>query len=204
MDAAPWRVEPVERAPDDVLVAAVMRLAPRKRPVPLLRMLRDARAALPGTIRLRATVVGEGPQRGAMERYLERHAMTGWVDLPGRWDRDGIRELYRRADLYVAPAVLESFGIAALEARSAGLPVLARSQSGVREFVRDGVEGVLAASDGDLAAALARLAASPAERQRIAAHNRRVAPAVTWERVLARAEEEYQRATRIAGAPGRR
>lgn len=197
IDPVPWQVVPVERDPDDVLVAAVMRLAPRKRPLPLLRLLRDAREALPAGVRLRAVVVGEGPQRAAMERFLRRHAMTGWVELVGRWDRDRIRELYRRADLFVAPAVLESFGIAALEARCAGLPVLARSQSGVREFVADGVEGALAPSDGDLSAALVRLATSPALRRGIGDHNRAVPVSVTWPDVLARTAASYHRAATL-------
>ena len=187
----------MERDPGDVLVVAVMRLAPRKRPVPLLRMLRDAREALPPGVRLRAVVVGEGPQRAAMERFLRANAMTGWVELVGRWDRDRIRELYRRADLFVAPAVLESFGIAALEARCAGLPVLGRSQSGVREFVADGVEGALAPTDGDLTAALVRLAASPALRRRIGDHNRAVPVSVTWPDVLARTTAAYHRAATL-------
>jgi len=197
IDPGPWQVVPVERDPGDVLVVAVMRLAPRKRPVPLLRMLRDAREALPPGVRLRAVVVGEGPQRAAMERFLRANAMTGWVELVGRWDRDRIRELYRRADLFVAPAVLESFGIAALEARCAGLPVLGRSQSGVREFVADGVEGALAPTDGDLTAALVRLAASPALRRRIGDHNRAVPVSVTWPDVLARTTAAYHRAATL-------
>ncbi len=200
IDPAPWQVTPVDRDPDDVLVAAVMRLAPRKRPMPLLRVLREARDLLPDDVRLRVTIVGEGPQRRAMERYLDRHAMTGWVELPGRWDRDRIRELYRRADLYVSPAILESFGIAALEARCAGLPVLARADSGVREFVADGVEGSLASSDGELTAALVRLATSPGLRRRIADHNRSVPPAVTWDDVLARTEQAYARAATLTRA----
>ena len=81
------------------------------------------------------------------------------VELPGRMDRSGIRELYRRADVYIAPATLESFGIAALEARCAGLPVLARRRTGIADFIADGVEGLLAGNDRALAGAGAEVAA---------------------------------------------
>ena len=70
--------------------------------------------------------------------------------------------------MFVAPANLESFGIAALEARCAGLPVLAKANSGIREFVSDEREGLLAADRRRAgqrtgpAAALAR----PARRHR--------------------------------------
>ena len=50
--------------------------------------------------------------------------------LAGRVDRAELTEIYRRADLFLAPAYLESFGIAALEARCAGLPVVAMRAPG--------------------------------------------------------------------------
>jgi glycosyltransferase involved in cell wall biosynthesis len=197
IDAAAWQLRPLPRDPDEVHLVAVMRLAPRKRPLPLLRALREARRLVPEQVRLRATVVGEGPQRTPMRRYLDRHGLSDWVDLPGRCTRDQIRELYRRTDVFVAPANLESFGIAALEARCAGLPVVAMANTGIREFVAHGVEGLLASSDADLAASLARLARSPQLRGQIAAHNRSVKPLVTWDDVLARTEAAYKRAATL-------
>lgn len=199
IDASVWQVDRLPRDPDEVWIAAVMRLAPRKRPLPLLHALREMREQLPTRIRVRATIVGEGPQRPKMQRYLDRHGLSGWVELPGRLERDAIRELYRRADIFVAPANLESFGIAALEARSAGIPVVAKANSGIREFVAHGVEGMLAVSDADMAAALAQLARSPELRGRIAAHNRTVPPSVTWNDVIGRCEGAYKRAIAIVG-----
>jgi glycosyltransferase involved in cell wall biosynthesis len=199
IDATAWRPDPLPRDPWDVHLVAVMRLAPRKRPLPLLRALREIRRLVPSRVRLTATIVGEGPQRKAMERYLARHELDRWVDLPGRYTRDQIRALYRRCDVFIAPAVLESFGIAALEARCSGLPVVAMANTGIREFVAHGVEGLLASSDADLAAAVARLARSPELRGQIAAHNRTVLPPVTWDDVLARSEAAYKRAATLVG-----
>ena len=203
IDAAAWRVDPLPRDPDDVHLAAVMRLAARKRPMPLLRILRRVREQVPGRVRLRVDVAGDGPARGAMERYLRRHGMADWVHLRGRLTADELRELYRRADVYVAPTRLESFGIAALEARTAGLPVVAMAAAGIREFVRPPVEGLLAGSDSELAAALARLAVDVELRRGIAAHNRAVTPAVTWPDVLRRCDDAYARAATLAATPRR-
>lgn len=191
IDTDAWRVEPLPREPDEVLVVAVMRLAPRKRPQHLVRMLRRARAALHPATRLRAVIVGEGPERRSIERYLRRHAMTGWVSLPGRLDRTGIRELFRRADLFVAPAVLESFGIAALEARCAGVPVVARTEGGIGEFVTDGQDGFLADSDTMMVDAIVRLVSDPVLRARAAARSRAVPPSVAWPDVMRRTEDIY-------------
>jgi glycosyltransferase involved in cell wall biosynthesis len=199
IDLDRWLIDPLPRASDDVLMVATMRLAARKRSLPLLRMLRRVRSSVPTSVRLRVAVVGEGPQRAAMERYLRRHRMQGWVELPGRFDADQLRELYRRADVFVAPARLESFGIAALEARTAGLPVVASSGAGIREFVASGEEGLLAGTDGEMVAALARLATQPDLRHRIAEHNRRVPPEMGWPHVVARCEAAYRRAASLLG-----
>ena len=197
IDPAEWRISPAPRRPDQVTVVAVMRLALRKRPLPLLRMLRGARHRLPAEVGLRAVIVGDGRQRVRMERYLDRHGMAGWVELPGRLSRADIRAVFERADLFVAPATLESFGIAALEARCSGLPVLARAGSGVGAFVVEGQDGLLTGSDGDMVGALVRLAGDPAERERMAMHSRKVPVDIGWPAVLRRTEAAYAAADQI-------
>lgn len=189
-DPAQWRIRPAPRRPDRVLVASVMRLATRKRPLPLLRMLRGARLQLPATVDLRAVVVGEGRQRPALERYLRRHRMD-WVELPGRLSRPRIQQVFERTDMFVAPAVLESFGIAALEARCAGLPVLARSGCGIGTFVEHGRHGLLADDDAGMTRDLVRLAADPGERARLAAGSRLSPPDLGWSSVLQRTAAAY-------------
>jgi glycosyltransferase involved in cell wall biosynthesis len=191
-----WWVDPLPRDPREVVVASVLRLSARKRPVALLRIVREARRLPPG-VRLRVVLVGEGPLRGRLERLIRRYGLEDCVELAGRMDRASIRELYRRADLYVAPATMESFGIAALEARCAGLPVLARRRTGIADFVEHGVEGLLASSDGELAGALAAAARSPELRERITAHNRAHVPEMGWADVLQRCELAYKVAAEL-------
>jgi glycosyltransferase involved in cell wall biosynthesis len=193
IDPEQWRISPAPRDPDDVLVVAVMRLAARKRPRHLLAMLRHAQRALSGGPRLRAVIVGEGPHRPLLESYLRRHGMTDWVSLPGRMERPQIAELFARADMFVAPATLESFGIAALEARCAGLPVVAHADGGIGEFIgADGREGILAGSDAEMTDAIVRLATDPALRAKIASHNRATPPGLAWPEVLDRTMDLYQ------------
>ncbi len=197
IDADAWQVEVAPRDPNDVCIVAVMRLTPRKRAIHLLRMLARLREIVPPEIRLTAVIVGEGGERRQMERHIRRHGLGGWVSLPGRWSRDRIRVLFGRADIFVAPATLESFGIAALEARCAGVPVVARAQGGIAEYITDGLDGALAVDDDAMVAALAQLVQNPAARRAIAAHNRTVPPAVTWTDVLSRTEDAYVLATQL-------
>ena len=198
IDAAAWALPPRREQVEELTIVSVMRLAQRKRPIPLVRMLDRVRTQVPEHISVRAVLVGDGPRRSDVERALARRGMDGWVHLAGRLDREQIRALYLQADLYLAPANLESFGLAALEARSAGLPVVAMRRGGVGEFVRDGVEGFLVDGDAHMAAVTARLLCDRAALEAIRAHNATTAPSMTWDRVVAASLAAY------GAAPARR
>jgi glycosyltransferase involved in cell wall biosynthesis len=194
IDVSVWR--PHGPRPDDGVVRYVtaMRLANRKRPVPLMRVMRRVRSLVPAERSIALEVLGDGPDRGSVERYLAEHGMASWVSLPGRVPRSSVRERYASADVYISPARLESFGIAALEARTSGLPVVARSGSGVGEFVSDGVNGFLTDDDESMALALARLASDDALRNQMRRHNLDQLPVQDWPHVAELAEAEYLRA----------
>lgn len=194
-----WTLPAYHSGLDELTIVSVMRLAQRKRPLPLIRTLAAIRTQMPATVRLRAVIMGEGPRRGDMERALAVRGMDSWVSLPGTCTREEIRQVYRTADVYLAPAKLESFGIAALEARSAGLPVIARSCGGVGEFVRDGREGYLVDSDTEMATVTARLLMDPARLRTIREHNAATVPEMTWEHMLERSMAHYHEAAAIVG-----
>ena len=140
---------------------------------------------------MRATIVGDGPARPAMERHLRARDMS-WVSMPGRYTRDQIRDLLA-ADVFVAPAPRESFGLAALEARAAGVPVVARAQSGVADFVSPGKEGLLGRTFDELVASIARLVKDRELRSSIADHNRVTQPVkCSWPSVLAGFDRCYE------------
>jgi glycosyltransferase involved in cell wall biosynthesis len=189
-----WRPDPIQRGPErpGLHVLAVNRLAPRKRPLDLLRVLHATRARLPSRVPLRATVVGDGPAHERLRRYLVRHGMTSWVRLAGRREPTDVRALLSEANVFLAPATLESFGIAALEARAMGLPVVARHGTGITDFLRSGREGLLADSVDGLADHLAHLACQPGLRAAIARHNRTVPPTrFGWGVVVPETERHY-------------
>jgi len=178
--------------PGRLRVISVMRLAPRKRPLALLRIFRAAVAAMPAGIELDAVVVGDGPQAGAMRRYIDRHGLHDAVTLVGHQPRPEIARRLADADVFLAPATLESFGIAALEARAAGLPVVALRGTGVADFVRDGVHGLLCASDAEMTDQLATLGREPQRLAALAAQGRADPPAAyDWREVVRRHEAAY-------------
>src|SRR4051812_12937043 len=149
IDTAYWRAAaPVTRDRARVALVSVLRLNSKKRPFALLDLAEALRSTVGAKFTL--TIAGDGPLADSLRRRIERRQLGDVVQLTGRVSRDELRELYRRADLFVLPTVRESFGLAALEARVAGLPVVAMRESAVAEQIVHGVNGMLATSDADL------------------------------------------------------
>lgn len=194
IDPAEWLLPPVARPLDAMRLVTVMRLAPRKRTIPLLRMIEAARADLRGSVDVTATVVGGGPMLDRARAFAADHGLDGVVTFTGRLPREGVRDVLGRSDVYLQPSIRESFGLAALEARAAGLAVVVHADSGSTQFVHDGVEGLVARDDTGMVAAVVRLAHDPGLLNAITAHNRTTPPNETWAHVLARVREAYMRA----------
>lgn len=164
IELSEWSLVERVRNPKEFRIVSTMRLSGRKRPLPFLRMLRALRQRLPSDVQLSVVIAGQGPRRRQMERYAARHGMNDWLQLPGQLPRAAVAEALANADVYVAPATLESFGIAALEARATGLPVVGRTGSGLSEFIIHGHDGLLVDSDHAMVDALVALAGAPLDK----------------------------------------
>ena len=193
-------VTPVD--PDGVVhVVSTMRVARRKRPVPLVHLFDTVRRNV--DVPMTLTIVGDGPLRARTEAAAARRGLASSVTVTGRLPADEVAPVLARSDVYVAPAVLESFGLAVLEARCVGLPVVGRADSGIPEFVRHGQEGLLGATDEELVGHLQHLVESAESRHRISEHNRTVPTTMTWETALVRHEAAYTAAVARSAAPRR-
>jgi glycosyltransferase involved in cell wall biosynthesis len=174
------------RSVRELRLVSAMRLTRKKRPAALVRMAAALRDAAPAGVRVRLALAGDGPLRGSLERAVRRQGLADVVRLLGWRQRAELRALYHGADAFVLPTRDESFGIAALEARSAGLPVIARSSTGVADFVRDGRHGYLCASDEEMTARLVALVTEPARLTALATRSHAAPPmAYDWTSVVA-------------------
>lgn len=189
IDPREWSVTRVPRDDDVLRVVSVLRLAPRKRALPLVSVLHRAIAATSG--RIRATLIGDGPETGRVERYIDRHGLSDAISLTGRLSHPRIRAHFASSDVFVQASVRESFGIAALEARTAGLAVVSRTQAGSSDFVTDGVEGLLADDDAGLVSSLLTLQSEPELLDSIIEHNTSKPPSQAWPNVLDQVERAY-------------
>ncbi|MEU6843862.1 glycosyltransferase family 4 protein [Streptomyces sp. NPDC046716] len=143
-------------------------------------------------------IAGTGP----LEREVSDWA-AGRDDVryAGLLDTAECRKAVARAVAVVAPSTwLEAFGLVAVEAMAAGVPVVAAGHGAFVELVEDGVTGVLhrPGDAASLASGLRRIAADPVRNQEMGRaardrYERGFSPAVGLERL----EEEYR--TAIAG-----
>ncbi len=86
---------------------------------------------------VRFIMAGKGNLRDAMIRRTEELKISGHFEFSGFLNDDEIVELFEKSDVFVMPSVSEPFGIVALEALQAGVPLVISKQSGVSEVLNN-------------------------------------------------------------------
>jgi glycosyltransferase involved in cell wall biosynthesis len=126
------------------------------------------------------TIVGDGPQRAALQRLITARRLQNRVKLVGGLVQSELRELWQRAHVFVLPCTIASDGnrdgipIALMEAMALGVPVISTTISGIPELIEDGVSGLLVPPDDvdALGQAIVRLLSEPKLATRLAREGR--------------------------------
>ncbi len=142
------------------LVVFAGRHIPEKRVPEIVPAVAQARAHLPG---LRATILGDGPERGKVQALVRELDLTGVIDVPGFVTTAEVDGALSRALCLLLPSRREGYGLVVIEAASRGTPsvVVAGPDNAAVELVLEGCNGLIApsASPEDLAAAIEEVAA---------------------------------------------
>ena len=91
--------------------------------------------------RLRLVIIGEGPQRAALEAQITNLGFSGQVMLLG--NRSDVASLLTECDIFVLSSVAEGMPVTLLESMAVGLPVVATNVGGVSDVVVSGITGML-------------------------------------------------------------
>jgi glycosyltransferase involved in cell wall biosynthesis len=186
------------------LVLSLGRLVPRKG---FAWFTRDVVPLLPDDALY--LVAGEGPERDAIVQAAREAGAADRVLVLVAVDERAREALLATSEVFVQPNVpvpgdMEGFGIVVLEAGAAGLPVVASALEGLKDAVRDGVNGLLVASrDAEaFAAAVRGLLDDEAARGELGESAARyVREELTWDAIARRYLDAIEE---CAGRTGRR
>lgn len=149
------------------------RMADRKNVELLLDAVAAARDCVASML-----LVGDGPDRASLERYASNVGVAQLCQFVGM--TNSVEPYLRAADLFVLPSLVESFGIALIEAMACGLPCIGlrrvdgRVHSAADESIVHGRSGytLSSAEAGELASRIRELAHDPSRRARFGAAGR--------------------------------
>lgn len=172
------------------------------RPVKRIGDVVDTFAAVHRQLPSRLLMIGDGPERSPAERKLRELGLEGRVAFLGK--QEHFVELLAAADVFLLPSEQESFGLAALEALSCGVPVVATTIGGIPELVDAGETGLLSPL-GDVEGMARHVLWLVSDRERWAAFSRRARERVLERFKLGPAIDRYEALYRrlVAGAVGR-
>lgn len=175
--------------PGAPILLYVGRLAREKQ----LEVLAEVADSLPGA---RLALVGDGPERAALERLLSgrRAVFTGY--LRGA----ELAEAFASADVFVFPSTTDTFGQVVLQAMASGVPPVVVTGSAPAEFVPAGVCGLHAAPGrpGAIVSAVRRLVEDPGLRASMGTAAAEWARRFSWDVLVQRLLELLD----PSGAPG--
>ncbi len=87
--------------------------------------------------RLSFTIVGDGPERGFLEKLTDRYDLKDVVEFTGWVKQEDTLNYYRDADLFCFPSIREFGGAVALEAMACGVPCMVADYGGIGEYVSE-------------------------------------------------------------------
>ncbi len=129
----------------------------------------------------RLDLIGDGTISARLKHRASRRGVANIVQWLGRYDHQQLQSAYRNFGAVIMPSKAESFGLVALEALAAGVPLVATQAGGLGEFISSEVAQVIKQVDAPtIAGAIAQMWQSPAlTRQRVRA-GRELALSYQW------------------------
>jgi N-acetyl-alpha-D-glucosaminyl L-malate synthase BshA len=178
--------------PGERLLVHISNFRPVKRVMDVIAVFERVQRRVPS----RLILVGDGPDRGKVEQYCREHHICGAISFIGSLPL--IEEVLVGADVFLLPSESESFGLAALEAMSCEVPVIATNAGGLPEVVVHGETGFLCPVgdvEGMAAAALRLLSDEDLRRRFGEASRRRAVEQFSQDTIVQRYRAIYQRVT---------
>ena len=146
---------------EQIVLGSVGRLVEQKDYPTQLRAFAAAAARVPG---LRMVLAGDGPLESSLRALVGELGVTDRVRFLGHWEQ--VPLLLRSLDVFVMASKFEPYGVALVEAKAAGLPIVSTRVNEIPEIVTHGVSGLLVEAEQPeaMAEAFVGLAVNPSLR----------------------------------------
>jgi glycogen(starch) synthase len=185
-------------APSDKLVLFVGRLTHQKGCEYLVR-------AIPFVAKyhnVKLLVVGDGYMRGELESEANRTG-EGWrIKFTGFISDSDVSDLMLSSDLMAIPSVYEPFGVVALEAMAAGLPVVASDVDGLSEIIKHEQNGILVypRDPSSISWGISRVISDPSNARRLLENAKNdIEEKYAWDAIAKVTLEEYRKRLEAKG-----
>lgn len=145
---------------------------------------------------VRFVVAGEGTYGEGLRRLVDEHGLSEHFEFLGFMDSARMPALYRQASVVVAPSIYEPFGIVALEAMAAHVPVIVGDTGGLRELVDHGANGLRVEPENSdaLATHILEVIHDGELAGRLVAGGRRASSSRSWRVIARQTTEIYEKA----------
>ena len=162
----------------------------------------DAVASLDDDLDWRLVLVGHVPDDGEVAAAIARHGISDRVVTTG-WVADAdVPALVRNAAVFVFPSIYEGFGMPALDAQAAGVPLACSNAAALPEVAGDGALYFDPMSTEDIAGALRRLLTDPELRAALVERGRTNVSRYSWEQAARETRDVYRRLATASGEAG--
>ncbi len=172
-----------------VRIIFVGRLSSQKDPLLLLRAFFELQVA---TKNICLDIVGEGPLRPKLERFIRQHKMEQAVRLVGEVPRPMVWQMLKLADIFTLISNFEACPYSVLEAMSAGIAIIVSNVGGVKELISDRCGILVPVRDKEgIKKALAALIEDAALRDGFAREARRQSLQFSLDKMLEKTKKVY-------------
>lgn len=115
------------------------------------------------------TLLGDGPERAALEAEVKEHGLDQMVHFGGFASQETVKSTLQASDVFVLPSFAEGVPVSLMEAMACGVPVIGTNVGGVTELIEHGVSGLVVAPSDEVALknAISTYSDNPALRESV-------------------------------------
>lgn len=92
---------------------------------------------------LELVMAGDGDEKAKIQAFVKKMSLQDYIKFPGYLIGQKKNQIFQDSDIFIFPSYQEGCPIAALEAMSAGLPLITTSVGCLKDIVEDGLNGII-------------------------------------------------------------